>query len=614
MWATTEFNDSLWEDVDLTPNESTRDPITGLPGFVPGWTARGHRGYSGYAWYRIRLRLEPPIPKRLALAGPSVVDDGYQVFDNGKLIGSFGDFSQSTPSTGVTQPRTFRLPQDLNESSDVTIVLAFRVWMHPATLLLEPGTGGFHTAPTLGEADAIASNNQQTWVTFIRGAAINPIAAILFGGVTVMAFSLIFFDSSDRVYLWIGGVLCFLAIYRIFLCFSLWTELSGLAFNLGAALLSSLIYAGWVMVWWVWFGKHKPTWMPALACGLAFIIAITYTIGLEQFFFFIPHSVAVAFHAAGIIFRLLFTALLLGIVIQGIKRVGLDGWLVLPAVILLGIASFAQELTYLGVFSSWSPFGIDIGLGDLSDLLLVAVVTLLLLLRLKLSIVRQREIALDVKQAQEVQHVLLPESIHVPGLKIETEYRPAREVGGDFFQILPQGDDGSVLIVAGDVTGKGLQAGMLVALLVGAIRSTAEYNADPQFVLEALNRRLLGRGEAHATCLALHIESNGAVKLANAGHLPPYLNGVEVDMAGALPLGMVASAEFPVSHFQLNPGDNLTLISDGILEAQDKTGQLFGFDRIRELLRKRPSAAEIATEAQNFGQEDDLSVVVVTTS
>ena len=63
----------------------------------------------------------------------------------------------------------------------------------------------------------------------------------------------------------------------------------------------------------------------------------------------------------------------------------------------------------------------------------------------------------------------------LPGLTIESEYRPAREVGGDFFQIIPHKTDGSLLIVAGDVTGKGLKAGMLVALLVGAIRSAAEF-------------------------------------------------------------------------------------------------------------------------------------------
>ena len=134
--------------------------------------------------------------------------------------------------------------------------------------------------------------------------------------------------------------------------------------------------------------------------------------------------------------------------------------------------------------------------------------------------------ALDVKQAQEVQQVILPEARQVlPGLTIESEYRSAREVGGDFFQIIPHKTDGSLLIVAGDVTGKGLKAGMLVALLVGAIRSTSDWSTDPMVILKALNERLVGRSDAQATCLALRIASDGAVTLANAGHIAPYLNG-----------------------------------------------------------------------------------------
>jgi serine phosphatase RsbU (regulator of sigma subunit) len=82
------------------------------------------------------------------------------------------------------------------------------------------------------------------------------------------------------------------------------------------------------------------------------------------------------------------------------------------------------------------------------------VLFVLLVRRLLLSVRLQREMALDVKQAQEVQRVLLPEMLNVPGLTIESEYRPAREVGGDFFQIIPHTTDGSVLIVAGDVAEK----------------------------------------------------------------------------------------------------------------------------------------------------------------
>ncbi len=121
-------------------------------------------------------------------------------------------------------------------------------------------------------------------------------------------------------------------------------------------------------------------------------------------------------------------------------------------------------MNFLHILNFWFPFGIQITTRQLADLLLVAVLAVLLLRRLILSVRRQRQMALDVKQAQEVQQVILPEArLTLPGLTIESEYRPAREVGGDFFQIIPHKSDGSVLIVAGDVTGKGLKAGMLVA-------------------------------------------------------------------------------------------------------------------------------------------------------
>jgi hypothetical protein len=77
------------------------------------------------------------------------------------------------------------------------------------------------------------------------------------------------------------------------------------------------------------------------------------------------------------------------------------------------------------------------------------------------------------------------------------------------------------------------------------------------------------------------------------------------------PLGMVESAEFPVMHFQLAPGDTLMLLSDGVAEAQDAHGHLFGFERIEAMLRQPITAAEVATAAQEFGQQDDISVMRV---
>ncbi|MDE3185930.1 MAG: serine/threonine-protein phosphatase, partial [Acidobacteriota bacterium] len=171
---------------------------------------------------------------------------------------------------------------------------------------------------------------------------------------------------------------------------------------------------------------------------------------------------------------------------------------------------------------------------------------------------------------------------------------------------------GSLLIVAGDVTGKGLKAGMLVALLVGAIRSTADWSADPVVVLKALNQRLMGRGDAQATCLALRIEPDGSATLANAGHMPPYLNGKPMAVEGSLPLGMIEAPEFSLLRFNLAQGDRLMLLSDGIAEATNANGQLFGFERVQELIATASSAAHVAAAAQSFGQEDDISVIAVT--
>ena len=103
LWAEPGFDDSQWETVDLTPAEGSFDPMAGTSGYVPGWTARGHAGYWGYAWYRIRVQLDEADAARpgekLAIEGPNDFDDVFQVFANGRLLGGFGDLSGKTPVT-----------------------------------------------------------------------------------------------------------------------------------------------------------------------------------------------------------------------------------------------------------------------------------------------------------------------------------------------------------------------------------------------------------------------------------------------------------------------------------------------------------------------------------
>ena len=207
LWAQPDFDDSKWETVDLTPKNGTFNPVGGYTGYVPGWTARGHAGYWGYAWYRIRVILEARPGTKLALAGPPDVDDVYQVFDNGNLAGSFGDFSGSQPVTFYAQPMMFLLPQTAGGNSGTsTRVLAFRVWMEPEALATQPDPGGFHTAPVLGEAGAVTAGYQLRWLELVRAYLPSAIEAQLYALLAIVAFSLILFDRSDRVYLWIGTV------------------------------------------------------------------------------------------------------------------------------------------------------------------------------------------------------------------------------------------------------------------------------------------------------------------------------------------------------------------------------------------------------------------------
>jgi hypothetical protein len=615
LWAEPEFNDSQWETVDLTSPEGSIDPLAGNSGYVPGWTAKGHPGYWGWAWYRIRVQVAARPGQKLAIAGPPNFDDVYQIFENGALVGGFGDFSHAPPTEYYSVPMMFRLPEASADKGATTLVLAFRLWMSPLALATQPDSGGLHSAPMLGDAGAVEAGYRLRWADSVRRQAGAIEQILLFSGVSLLAFSLILFDRTDRVYLWIGAVFLLNASYQFFSVFDSWSQTLSIRSDIlmEDCIGTPLLFFCWVMVWWVWFGRPSPRWTPWVAVALALVLSVSQALAGDLFFGIVPESVAGHFEPVLLGTRIVFTALLVWIVVQGIRRQGIEGWLALPAVLLRGIGTFVTQFILLHIKTTYTVAGITIGLQTVTNVLLLVVLSILLLRRLLQSVKRQREMALDVKQAQEVQRVILPEArVLLPGLAIESEYRPAREVGGDFFQIVPNAVDGSVLIVAGDVAGKGMQAGMLVALLVGSIRTVARFSSDPAVMLRELNMRLIGRGDAAATCLAMRIDADGTVTLANSGHLPPYRNGEPVAIEGALPLGMIETAECSRMRFQLEPDDRLVLISDGILEATDAEGKLFGFERIQELLHGRTSAAQLADAAQKFGQDDDISVIAVT--
>jgi hypothetical protein len=216
----------------------------------------------------------------------------------------------------------------------------------------------------------------------------------------------------------------------------------------------------------------------------------------------------------------------------------------------------------------------------------------------------------EMAAARQVQQLILPaEGQSFPGYTVESVYQPARQVGGDFFQIFPAGKCGLFLVI-GDVAGKGLPAAMLVSLLVGSIRATAEETHDPVLMLRRLHDRLFGRvGDGFSTALAARIDDDGLVTIANAGHLSPYLDGQEVELPGALPLGVAGGGQYEATTLQLCLGSRLTFYSDGVVEAQKPDGELFGFDRARTI-STQPAGA-IVEAAVRFGQSDDITVVTI---
>jgi serine phosphatase RsbU (regulator of sigma subunit) len=198
-----------------------------------------------------------------------------------------------------------------------------------------------------------------------------------------------------------------------------------------------------------------------------------------------------------------------------------------------------------------------------------------------------------------------------PGYAIESIYRPAAQVGGDFFQVIPLSGS-QTLVVMGDVSGKGLSAAMIVSMIIGMLRAISGISNDPRQILVELNTMLFEhKHSGFVTCLAVRLDHSGSVTVANAGHLPPWLNGVEIAIPGSVPLSVLASATPEQVVLEMRPGDRLTLLTDGVVEARDQQGVLFGFERTEALMRDGLSALAIAEAALNHGQDDDLTVISV---
>ncbi|MEP7003980.1 MAG: GAF domain-containing SpoIIE family protein phosphatase [Chloroflexota bacterium] len=231
----------------------------------------------------------------------------------------------------------------------------------------------------------------------------------------------------------------------------------------------------------------------------------------------------------------------------------------------------------------------------------------------------------DVRTARDIQLSLLPQ--HAPeidGWRLASSYRPARTVGGDFYDFfdLP---DGSLAVIVGDASGKGIAAALLMATTRSVLRSSGAQLSSPGAILSAANKILCRAMPPNmfVTCLVVRIEpGTGAMRYANAGHDMAYLRcaaEVQEVRARGMPLGLMDDAVYEEKDGLIGPGELLLLYSDGVVEAHDHQRALFSFDRLRGLVGSLAPARLIAGVLEAVSaftppdqeQEDDITLVTV---
>jgi serine phosphatase RsbU (regulator of sigma subunit) len=232
----------------------------------------------------------------------------------------------------------------------------------------------------------------------------------------------------------------------------------------------------------------------------------------------------------------------------------------------------------------------------------------------------------ELKIAQIIQQQFLPTSLpDLPGWHVAAFYRPARTVGGDFYDFIPL-PDGRVMCVVGDVTDKGIPAALVMASTHALLRAAAPRLVSPGAVLAHVNDLLCADIPAHmfVTCLCMVLDpASGSVVFANAGHDVPYVRttgGIAELRARGMPLGLMPGMAYEEHSFEFRPGDCALLHSDGLAEAHGPDREMFGFPRVSALVGKGLSGEPLidlclselrAFTGADYVQEDDITLVTL---
>lgn len=597
----------------------------------PAWAAPNldESGWQPYASWNLNpeeprywVRCYADLSSLRGVERPAIqvnVPAAYRVYVNGKLAGGAGDFRSGNFSMNVI--RSFPLPESVLASAPVR--LAVRV------IYRYSQAGIDITFPNRDATDTftqIRAGSSRTLTAFRASVVLSRvrdplIALACFGTVGILGavvFVLFLYDRTHRELL-LFSIACVLPAF-IYLAFFWSAGLVDYPIRAGLGMFAvAAIAVSFARTWWFFAIARQP--VPVLFWILIGISVLPHVAILPGLF--LPAGGSLRLDALNVkwivpvgVWALCATNTAPFVAFWPYGRIA-------PRARPLAVLAMIWGLTMLLFFSSSAAFARSIDLRALSGWLptttrVSAIATAcVIVLLLGLLFREQRQTALDraelageMQAASEIQHMLAPAKIDTaPGLKIDVAFHPMRDVGGDFYlcRALPYGRQ---RVVVGDVSGKGAAAAMAATLLLGA---ADERDGDSPGELLAHLNRVLRRTQigGFATCLCADVSPNGEVIIANAGHLAPYRRGEEIAVASGLPLGVADGGGdgYEEIRFALGADDALTFISDGVAEARDAQGALFGFERAAAISIR--SAEEVALAAQAFGQADDITVLMV---
>ena len=589
-WLTHDGDDRAWAEPGFYDTQWAPVRIDNLGLSRPGWR-----------WFRLHLKLHVNHPELSLLIQGGL--GTYELYVNGARAPD----AQILSGFAVNRPveRVFPINPDGTD-----LVLALRTHV-------PSGYAAWHfyqfMSVSLGTPDAIDAQRQSMFhdrtYTAIPAIVIN--ALIFVAGLALLA---LYLSQRGRFeYFWLGFYFFIVGISDV-----LWyLQQSGfipLACNVLIAdpLLYAVIIAQTRFTFA--FGGHRlgPVWR-----AYQYVLLIPITISWFVWYGKIPSPTYMILEPLFILPIAVLLPILLFVWYRRGNREA--GWLIFPS--LLPPATMAlYDLGSASIYFGYRRFDFlvnNISIGplslepnDLGNLLFFLSTLIIIFFRFSRVSLEQARSAGELAAARELQQQLVPASLpSLPGLRIEAAYFPAQEVGGDFYQVIKQAGD-SALIVVGDVSGKGLEAAMTGTMAIGALRALADERISPAELLNRLNRQICrAKNGGFITCLCMYIDREGPVTVANAGHLPPYCGGVEIEVPPGLPLGLVSDTVYPETRFEFPAGHTLTLLSDGVVEATSANGELYGFERTRTISTQ--TAQRIAAAARDYGQEDDITVLTL---